>query len=325
MPECGAWWFFNGGGKNYSHKAVLLSEMRIFKKIALGLIVTFLLGISLLTVRLYQLAESDTYPEDTFLSTESNKRALIMVAHDDDAVSMAGTISRLCKDGWEVRQMCYYQGWKGNDSVRKVNLREVAAIQGIRGVEFNDFVLRKQEHLVDDPWRAIPYEAFDSIYHIGKVREDIASFIERYQPSVIFSLDDSVGGYGHPEHILISRLVRAYCAEHAADSGFSVKRIYQAVFDPQMNRKILKDLDAYKAAREVYGFEDTPRPNVQVTIIGEADQKKAAMIAYRTEQRTLTKIWPYYTHVPASLYFRVFDREFYRVFDQATSFGRRRR
>jgi LmbE family N-acetylglucosaminyl deacetylase len=216
--------------------------------------------------------------------------------------------------------MCYYQGWKGNDSVRKINLREVADIQGIRDVEFKDFVLRKEEHLVDNPWLAIPYSTFDSIYHVDVVKQDIASFIERYQPSVIFSLDDSVGGYGHPEHILVSRITRRYCAEHAADSAFSVRRIYQAVFDPKMNRKILKDMEAYKAARQVYGFEDTPRPTVQVTITDEASDKKSALLAYRTEQRTLTKIWPYYTYVPASLYFRIFDREFYRVLEQAKGF-----
>jgi LmbE family N-acetylglucosaminyl deacetylase len=294
--------------------------MKKIKKITLGLGTLLTVSIALLTVHLYQLAESDIYPEDDFLQNEPNKHALIIVAHDDDAVSMAGIISRLCKNGWNVQQMCYYQGWEGNDSVRKINLREVARIQGIRGVEFKDFVLRKQEHLVDDPWRAIPYNDFDSIYHVAAVRQDISSYIERNQPSIIFSLDDSIGGYGHPEHILVSRLVRAYCMEHAGDSAFSVKRIYQAVFDPRMNRKILKDLDAYKAAKEVYGFEDTPRPSVQITITGEAEQKKAAMIAYRTEQRTLTKIWPYYAYVPALLYFRIFDREFYRVFERTNAF-----
>jgi LmbE family N-acetylglucosaminyl deacetylase len=186
-------------------------------------------------------------------------------------------------------------------------------------IEFKDFVLRRQEYLVEDPWRAIPYSSFDTIYHVDQARQDIAEFIDRYKPSVIFSLDDSIGGYGHPEHVLVSRLVRIHCAESASDSAFSVKRIYQAVFDPKMNRKILKDLDAYKAAREVYGFDETPTPNAQITITKEAHLKKKAMLAYRTEQRTLTKIWPYYTYVPANIYFSVFDREFYRILDRITS------
>jgi len=279
-----------------------------------------LLLIALLFVRLNQLAEADTYPEDAFLDTEPNKSALIIVAHDDDAVSMAGTISRLCNAGWTVRQMCYYQGWKGNDSIRKINLREAADIQGIRDIEFKDFVLRRQEYLVEDPWRAIPYSSFNSIYHVDQVRQDIAEFIDRYKPSVIFSLDDSIGGYGHPEHILVSRMVRILCAESVSDSAFTVKRIYQAVFDPKMNRKILKDLDAYKSAREVYGFDETPTPNAQITITKEADLKKKVMLAYRTEQRTLTKIWPYYNYVPANIYFSLFDREFYRVLDRTEEF-----
>ena len=294
--------------------------MKRLQKVGFGIAAVGVILLALLFTQLHLLAESDSYPEDDFLRSEPNKTALIIVAHDDDAVSMAGTISRLCRNGWTVRQMCYYQGWKGNDSIRKVNLREVAAIQGIRDVESKDFVLRKQEFLVEDPWRAIPYAAFDTIYHVNSIKQDIASFINRYQPSVIFSLDDSIGGYGHPEHVLISRLTRDLCRERLKDSVFSVKRIYQAVFDPKMNRKILKDLDAFKAAREVYGFEETPSPHVQVTITNEAGEKKKVMLAYRTEQGTLKKIWPYYTYVPASIYFRIFDREFYRVLDRGNSF-----
>jgi len=39
-------------------------------------------------VYLNHLAEADDYPKDMFLEFENNKKALIIVAHDDDAIRM---------------------------------------------------------------------------------------------------------------------------------------------------------------------------------------------------------------------------------------------
>ncbi len=36
------------------------------------------------------------------------------------------------------------------------------------------------------------------------------------------------------------------------------------------------------------------------------------MKAYSTEQNSIRKIWPSYQYYPAAIYFRLFDREFFR-------------
>lgn len=49
-----------------------------------------------------QFAPTETFLNDTLLQNIEPKRAMIIVAHDDDMCGMAGTISKLNKDGWEI-------------------------------------------------------------------------------------------------------------------------------------------------------------------------------------------------------------------------------
>ncbi len=290
-------------------------------KFSILVVITSILIFAGVVSYLYYLAAAATYPEDSFLKEQSNKTALIIVAHDDDAVSMAGTISALCKEGWTVRQMCFYQGWKGRDSIRQIHLQQAATIQGIKSIEFHHVLLRDDRENVQDPWKAIPHHLLDSIYNIENVMPYIQRFIQAHKPSVIFTLDDSIGGYGHPEHLLISRLTLNYCRKYQKDSTAFVKRIYQAVFDPRMNEKILDGLPAYEIAKEVYQFKSTPKPTVQISFKGFEEQKQQVMKAYTTEQHTLTKIWPFYHLFPARFYFGIFNKEYYKVRDQAFDYN----
>ena len=56
---------------------------------------------------LKKFAAPETYPEDTRLDTLVNKRALIIVAHDDDDCMMSGTIAKLTANGWTIKQLCF--------------------------------------------------------------------------------------------------------------------------------------------------------------------------------------------------------------------------
>lgn len=269
---------------------------------------------------LFYLSSAPDYPDDPFLSTGSNRRALIIVAHDDDAISMSGTLSMLTKQGWDVQELCFYQGYMGKDAIRKRDLDRATRILGMASPRTIDLELRKNREQVEKPWMPIPYAQFDSLYNQESARDAITGMIEEVQPVVIFTLDHIMGGYGHPDHVLISRMVLDYCTSRSRDSSFSVQRIYQAVFDPGMNERILKDMDAYLAAKSVYGVSASPAPHVSVCIRGHEEAKKQALMAFTTEQHALTRIWPWHRNYPACVYFGIFDREFYRVLDRNDHF-----
>ena len=48
---------------------------------------------------LKKFAATESYPNDVFLDTTSNKKALIIIAHDDDDCAMSGTIAKLTANG----------------------------------------------------------------------------------------------------------------------------------------------------------------------------------------------------------------------------------
>jgi LmbE family N-acetylglucosaminyl deacetylase len=270
------------------------------------------------------LSAKEKYPADSYLGTEPNKTALIIVAHDDDMVGSAGTITMLCKNGWNIHEMCFYQ--KGGlyfkkdsakNPIRKKDLERVAAIQGLSGTDPIDFNFRNDMQ-TEKSYMPMPYSKFAENYKEDSVTTYIAGYIEKYKPSVVFTLDNIMGGYGHPDHVLISRQVLAYCRLHKNDPGFSVKRIYQPVFPPSLAERVLGKLPVYPEAKKVYECDGMPLPDVQVNIYSFAAQKKASMQAYTTEQNSLKQIWPYYNWYPSWIYFKIFDRDFFRIIDVGT-------
>lgn len=48
---------------------------------------------------LNKFAATESFPEAVFLDTIAAKRALVVVAHDDDDCAMAGTIAKLTSQG----------------------------------------------------------------------------------------------------------------------------------------------------------------------------------------------------------------------------------
>lgn len=293
--------------------------MKRFKKIALFIAVLFTVLIAAHIIYLNTLSAKERYPADTYLDQEPNKTALIIVAHDDDMIGSAGTIAALVKKGWSIREMCFYQQggrYLLKDSlknpIRKRDLQRVAAIQGLKGVDPIDFNFRRDMQ-TEASYMPMPYTQFAVNYYVDSMRQIIADYLKKYRPSVIFTLDDVMGGYGHPDHVFVSQVVRDHCNANAADPAFSVKRIYQPVFAPSLAESVLAKMPVYNEAKKVYNSTGMPAPTVQFDISAYASLKKEGMQAYTTEQNSLKKIWPWYNWYPASVYFKIFDREFYRV------------
>lgn len=267
------------------------------------------------------LSAKEIYPADNYLQAADNKTALIIVAHDDDMVGSSGTMTMLCKDGWNIREMCFYQQgglYHEKDSIknpiRKIDLKRVAEIQGLTGIDPVDFNFRNDMQ-TEKAYMPMPYSKFPENYKTDALMGYIGDYIKQYKPSVVFTLDNMMGGYGNPDHVVMSQMVMNYCRIHKQDAGFSVKKIYQAVFPPSLAQRVLEKMPVYMEAKKVYGCDGMPLPDVQFDISAYAQEKKTAMLAYTTEQNSLQKIWPYYQWYPAWLYFRIFNRDFFRVVD----------
>jgi N-acetylglucosamine malate deacetylase 2 len=282
---------------------------RIIKIIATALVIVFV-AIAGHLLWLSGLDGGETFPKDTFLDSVSNKTALIVVAHDDDAIGCAGTITELTKKGWNIHFLAFYGDWRKQDNpLRKQEVEVVSKIQNLQRIHLVDFSIQKFD-TVKEPWRPIPYSKFPDYLKVDSLRLIIANAIRQHKPSVLFTLDNIIGGYGHPEHVCVSQSAIDACRE---SGGASVEKIYQAVFPRTLNENVLRNNPAFIAAKKVYNVVGSPDPTVEVDIVNSSSEKKEVMLAYKSQERNLKKIWPYYKVYPHWIYFRIFDKEHFNV------------
>lgn len=268
---------------------------------------------------LKKFAPTESYPNDVFLDTTSNRKAFVIVAHDDDDCGMAGTIARLTAHGWTVRQL----------SLQKHILSSTGKNPAGIICEGNEMILKDAYYRIGldtmkTPYLPIPYEKIKEQFLTQKVADAIVDKIKDFKPSVVFTLDNVKGGYGHPEHIFISQLVKDLFEEGKID----IRRIYQSVYTNSMETEIVDKWLAEKMkhwgyphastiANQLYGIDGMPEPTVQIDITEAAQKKMNYLRNYEEDVRkNLRKFIPYYEEFDAQTYFGIFNREFFRVIEK---------
>ncbi|MBS1559495.1 MAG: PIG-L family deacetylase [Bacteroidetes bacterium] len=264
---------------------------------------------------LIRIKGDEKFPEEKYLGTVTNKTALIVVAHDDDAIFHSGTILNLTNNGWKVHFLTFYGHWRREDnSLRKQEAATAAALEKLAGYSLIDFSIQKTD-TVKEPWMPIPYAKFSEYLKVDSLKILIANEISRIQPSIMFTLDNISGAYGHPEHACVSQCVINVCNEMKNDSSFSVNKIYQSVYSRQLSENLMSEMPVYKAAKKVYHVDGMPTPDVEVNIYDHAATKMKIWQAYESQERNIKKVAPFYKWYPAWIYFWIFDKEYFKVID----------
>jgi len=268
---------------------------------------------------LQKFAATEIYPNDEYLNSVEIKRALIVVAHDDDDCFMAGTIYRLKQEGWVIEQWTL----------------QTTPLEKGTSVHPSTVICNGNKPILDDgdyrnvnpydslrlPYLPIPREHFSVVFKTEKVKSALVAKINTFKPTVIFSMDNEMGGYGHPEHVFISQIL----VDLLQEGKIPAERIYQGVATNHMEEEIIVKYltpqmekwgypSPYLVGREVYKIDGIPEPNVQVDIVPFADGKMRYLRAYSEDaKKNMRKFIPYYEEFDAQSYFGVFNREFFRV------------
>lgn len=282
------------------------------------------------------------YPEDEFLETAIDKNAIIIVAHDDDWYGCVGTIKNLCDNGWEVSAYCFYrEPLTYKDSIRYSRRKEgllkskyLIGLEEFIGIDYNF-----RFNPVEKPYSSIPYSEFEHVFKYDSIASFITKIIHQNKPSIIFTLDDSIGLYGNAEHVLISQIVLDICAKNNLEHEFAVDRIYQSVLPPDMAEGIMvkysnihpflnfKRLywhltnmssdteNIYTEAKNVYGCNGMPHPDIEINIREMSKYKKGFINCFPTERKNFKRFIPFFNWYPCKIYYRIFDKEFYRVIE----------
>ncbi|MCD4735573.1 MAG: PIG-L family deacetylase [Bacteroidales bacterium] len=141
---------------------------------------------------LEKFAATETYPKDVYLENVQVKKAMVIVAHDDDMCAMAGTMSKLSNSGWDIKVLSFI-----TDDVSR-NEHHVKACQHI-GCEAGFINLHSHQYRNDldtvrYSWMPIPSERFDSVFNKDIVANELIRLIKNFAPTVIFTIDDQMGG-----------------------------------------------------------------------------------------------------------------------------------
>jgi len=296
--------------------------MNKIKKVGIIIIVVAICLVVGHIIYLFTLTPKENYPEDKYLQNEENKKALIIVAHDDDAVLFSGTTSLLAAKGWDVNFLCFYTHLHRpeDNPIRKLEMKHVAEIQGLNCLDLIDFAIERDK--TEQGWMPIPYDEFSEHYKIDTLRLYIYESIAKHDPSIIFILDNVIGFYGHPEHVVVGQVIQEICKSNKDSIDFPVKKIYQGVYPPSMAEKIMGDKGAYQYGKEIYHCDGMPEPDVQIDISSYAMTKKRVHLAHASQHRNLKKSIPYYHIYPGWIYFRIFKYEYFNVIEFKKNFNK---
>jgi hypothetical protein len=312
------------------------------KKLRILIIIIPLLGIIIYCLPLVYLAlqvrPTESYPGDTSLDSLDNRNALIIMAHHDDSYGTVAVAKWLCDRGWDVRAFYFRAPSYQRDTVRELNGIEstgkVVQIIGLKEFTMIGQPLRKDSVISD---MNVPYGEFDQVFRRDTIERIIAGLISTYRPSVIFTLDDQIGLYGHSDHVFVSRAILNLCRKHQSDDQFPVTMIYQSVLPPSMAEGVMVKYQklhyfhnfwgmgqlirnrgfgesVYTKAKKIYACDGMPPPDVQFRIDSLSVYKKRFLESWaRSEKKNLKRFVPFSYWYPHRIYFKMFNYEYFRT------------
>ncbi len=199
-------------------------------------------------------------------SSDDFSRAMVVVAHADDAEwGCAGTVARLCAEGWDVAYVICTDGSKGSDDpdmtvatlvkMREEEQREAARVLGLSRVFFLGY----------------PDAYLESTLEL---RKDISRAIRAHRPDVLICMNPvrNLDGDGYIDH-----------PDHFASGDAAMGAVYPAARDRMTFPELLTEegLEPHKV-REVWVMGRT-EPDHVIDVTNHIETAVAALRAHRSQ------------------------------------------
>lgn len=258
----------------------------------------------------------------------ADRSILGVFAHPDDEQLMSGLLAKSGADGVRTGLVCATKGEEGeiaDDSlataenlgnVREDELRAAAAILGVRYLWFLDYC---DSGMAGTPQNddLLSFHNADEHEAVGK----IVQIVRDFKPAVMVTFDPS-GGYGHPDHIKISRLATAAFAAAADPAAFpghgapwQVARLFYAGFPRSWAHKFaqLADLAAEDSSAAGIDWTTMGLPDEDVT--NEIDVRKWAHVRELSRNAHKTQADPngMFAKLPADVAEMIGSTEFFAL------------
>ncbi|MFZ6664872.1 PIG-L family deacetylase [Peijinzhouia sedimentorum] len=227
--------------------------------------------------------------------------------HPDDEIAVSGTLHELRKSGSKLILVCITKGEAGPTG----GLVEQSQLGKLRAQELTnvaELLQASKLELLDLPDGGLIDLPFDSLKTLAK------NFIDYHQPDLVITYDSEVGLYGHDDHLLTGKAMEEVYLENKGNPGFPVKELWQVTLSPNQIKIALKLSEGFKNRYPQDGEEGLPLPSFYIYTQSNFHLVKQGMELHKSQREVFQDLMPYYDQVPAFIYSRLFDREyFYRV------------
>jgi len=250
--------------------------------------------------------DQDVPIEKTLLVAGAPKTVLAVWAHPDDEITSAGTLARLAKEEGARLVLVYMSRGEAAKGLG-YTADQLATLRPPEAQAAGKALGAARVVVLDYPDGGLI--GVDS----ALAQTSIRRIIDEERPSVIVSFDERVGFYGHPDHAQVGLWVRAIVDKGLTEQDFPVRRLYQATLPTSMVEIALKLVDAFRTRYPRESGKGLPPPDLAIDIPSQAASKRAVLEAHTTKVKIIADVQPGYDKVPAWIYYRLFDREYYAV------------
>ncbi len=234
---------------------------------------------------------------------KANDLAVLGVfAHPDDEQLMSGVLAQAASEGIRTGLICATRGEVGEiadpslaapetlGEVREAELRAAASVLGVGHVWFlgyrdSGMAGSSENH---DPRNFLQADETEALSAIVKI-------IREFRPTVIVTFDET-GGYGHPDHLKISRLTTQAFSASAdahlfpqAGQPWQASRLYYVGFPRSTMVEFMRYLkeqnintDLKDIELEQFGLPDERITNV-IDVSRWLDRKRHSLYQHRTQ------------------------------------------
>ena len=232
-------------------------------------------------------------------------RVLVVFAHPDDEITVAGTLAKLNAKNIPTGVVYLTRGEAGptggivpQEKLGEERAKELRFLKPILGIGY----LKIFDYPDSDIKNVQPDE----------IKKSILDCIAEFKPTIMIGFDETVGLYGHEDH----RLAGLYLHELLENNDdLNIARHYMVTLPAPMIKLALKMSAMFKERYPKEPEKGLPAPDVAVDISKFGKFKRSVLEAHKTQREILEDVQPYGMSIPPSIYYRVFDREYFHLVD----------
>lgn len=254
-------------------------------------------------LRVYHLERDvPNYAIEQWVEENEINKVLVVFAHQDDELLVAGTLSGLDAAGIETTLLTVTNG----DGERRVEGQSVEQLVDERAAELKAVADILRMEAVDQGYFSDKY--FMDVPE-AEIKQVILEKIHHYKPDTIITWDTTKGLYGHQHHVLVGRLVVELCQENRENPEFPVSAVYASTVSVWIREALKKLSPMYQRNYYRINSDESIEPEFSLKTKDFSDQRRKAFAVYwkRGAVQGLNPL----SGFPTVISDFVFDREYF--------------